>query len=80
MAISRASRASRTSPAPRAPRDPWAAASLDDLDCAVCGRSVPHELLECLDGHGDECPDRVCTACGAVLVVGPSPLALRRTA
>ncbi|MEJ5945445.1 hypothetical protein WDZ17_09090 [Pseudokineococcus basanitobsidens] len=52
---------------------------LDDIDCSVCGRAVPHELVECVDGHGEDCPDRVCTDCGSVLVVGSAP-ALRRTA
>ncbi|MEJ5913196.1 hypothetical protein [Pseudokineococcus sp. 1T1Z-3] len=56
-----------------------AARVLDDLDCAVCGRDVPHELVECLDGHGEDCPDRVCTDCGSVLVVGSAPL-LQRSA
>lgn len=69
-----------SSRATRATLELSAAAALDDMDCAVCGRSVPHELVECVDGHGTDCPDRVCTACGSVLVVGSSPLALRRSA
>jgi len=71
MASSRASRATL---------EHSALASLDDMDCAVCGRSVPHELVDCVDGHEQDCPDRVCTACGSVLVVGSSPLLLRRSA
>ena len=52
----------------------WASV-LDDADCAVCGTAVPHELVECVDGHGEDCPDVVCTACGTVAVTARSPLA-----
>lgn len=43
---------------------------LDDHECPVCGVALPHELVECVDGHGEDCPDRVCTGCGGVLVTG----------
>jgi hypothetical protein len=56
----------------------WAV--LETLDCATCGSAMPFESPECLDGHGDDCPDRVCVGCGYVLVVGPVPLAERRSA
>jgi hypothetical protein len=58
--------------------DEWAA--LADMDCFTCGSSMPFELLECLDGHDDDCPDRVCTGCGYVVVVGPVPVATVRSA
>ncbi|WP_299036018.1 hypothetical protein [uncultured Pseudokineococcus sp.] len=69
-----------SSRAARATLEHSASAALDDMDCAVCGRSVPHELVDCVDGHEQDCPDRVCTACGSILVVGPSPLELLRSA
>lgn len=39
-------------------------------DCPVCGRGtlVP---TECAEGHGDDCPDRLCLDCGAALFVDP---------
>lgn len=63
------------------PRDPagyWAA--LETLDCLTCGSPMPFEPVDCVDGHGDDCPDRVCVACGFVVVVGPAPLASRLSA
>ena len=57
--------------------DEWAALAL--IDCSTCGTAMPFETLDCPDGH-DDCPDHVCTGCGAVVVVGLSPLALHRTA
>lgn len=58
------------------PTDEWAA--VDAQECVTCGQAVPFEVVDCRDGHGDDCPDRVCTSCGTVLVVGLAPL--RRTA
>ena len=43
-------------------------------ECAECG-PIGFEAVECVDGHGRDCPDLVCTGCGAVLVVGLAPLA-----
>lgn len=46
-------------------------------DCPVCGRGtlVP---TECTEGHGDDCPDRLCLDCGSALFVDPvSESALR---
>lgn len=54
----------------------WAA--LETIDCALCGSPMPFELPECPDGHGEDCPDRVCTGCGFVVIVGPPPLGARR--
>jgi hypothetical protein len=41
---------------------------------------MPFETLSCMDGHDDDCPDRICTGCGAVLVVYLAPRAHGRTA
>lgn len=56
----------------------WTALAL--MECSTCGRATPFEILDCPDGHDDDCPDRVCTGCGAVVVVGPAPLTAHRTA
>lgn len=56
----------------------WAA--LESLDCATCGGPMPFEVVDCVDGHGEDCPDRVCVACGYVVVVGLAPLPQRRSA
>ena len=56
----------------------WAV--LETLDCSTCGQPMPFETPDCVDGHDDDCPDRVCVGCGLVLVVGPGPLRLPRSA
>jgi len=56
----------------------WTA--LEVFDCVSCGAPSPFEPVDCVDGHADDCPDRCCVACGTVLVVGPAPLAHRRSA
>jgi heterodisulfide reductase subunit A-like polyferredoxin len=56
----------------------WAA--LEVFDCSTCGQPMPFEAVDCADGHGEDCPDRVCVSCGLVLVAGPVPLAARRSA
>jgi hypothetical protein len=33
-----------------------------------------------MDGHDDDCPDRICVGCGEVLVIGLAPLQERRSA
>lgn len=39
------------------------------LDCPVCGRRSPVEIPPCADGHDEDCPDRICSRCGAALFV-----------
>ena len=46
---------------------------LELRECGECG-PTGFEVVECVDGHGADCPERVCTGCGAVLVVGLTPL------
>lgn len=38
--------------------------------CAGCAADVSLERPECLDGHGDDCPEWVCVECGDAFVVG----------
>ncbi|RFU37036.1 hypothetical protein DZF91_34935 [Actinomadura logoneensis] len=39
--------------------------------CSTCGDERRFERTPCLDGHGADCPDRVCVECGAAVFVGP---------
>ena len=49
--------------------------------CAFCGEERPVERPECLDGHGDDCPEAFCALCGLaiwgpdleMLVAGAAP-------
>lgn len=64
--------------ASRTTSDHWAVP--DVLDCALCAAPMPLETAPCADGHGDECPDRMCAGCGVVVVVGREPLRTARSA
>lgn len=39
------------------------------LDCPTCAESRPFEQPPCTDGHGADCPERVCVDCGTALLV-----------
>ena len=39
--------------------------------CPVCGGEAVLVTPDCADGHGAECPDRLCVACGLALFVDP---------
>lgn len=39
--------------------------------CGSCGDERPFETPPCTDGHGVDCPERVCTHCGSALLVDP---------
>ncbi|GAA0567676.1 hypothetical protein GCM10010172_59760 [Paractinoplanes ferrugineus] len=41
-----------------------------ELRCAICDGDMLFEVPPCPDGH-DECPELVCTRCGAAEVVAP---------
>jgi hypothetical protein len=43
------------------------------VHCPTCVRYRPVEPPPCADGHGADCPERLCTACGTALLVGPAP-------
>jgi len=47
---------------------------LEELDCLECGEAALFERVECPDGHDEDCPDRVCTSCGLVVVTAGAPL------
>jgi hypothetical protein len=42
------------------------------LSCPECKRSRAFERPPCTDGHGADCPERVCVRCGAAVLLGPS--------
>ena len=39
--------------------------------CPECVQERQFERPECLDGHGADCPERACVACGTALLVAP---------
>jgi hypothetical protein len=42
-----------------------------ELRCIVCDTELPFEAPPCADGHADECPELLCTRCGAAEIVAP---------
>jgi hypothetical protein len=38
--------------------------------CSTCGDEREFEQPPCPDGHGQDCPERACTACGTAVLVG----------
>ncbi len=42
-------------------------------DCPTCRRRRLFEQPECVDGHGDACPEWLCTACGTALFADLAP-------
>jgi hypothetical protein len=43
------------------------------LYCAECGQERAFEEPPCVDGHGDDCPERACVECGFAVLVGIIP-------
>lgn len=41
-----------------------------DLRCVICDGDMMFEVPPCSDGH-DDCPELVCTRCGAAEVIAP---------
>jgi hypothetical protein len=42
-----------------------------ELCCMVCGVELPFEVPPCEDGHDGDCPELVCTRCGAAEILAP---------
>ncbi|MGW5669082.1 hypothetical protein [Micromonospora sp. NPDC003776] len=40
-----------------------------ELYCDTCEGVVPFEAPPCVDGHGADCPELVCTGCGAAVLI-----------
>jgi hypothetical protein len=53
-------------------------AELEFLHCPICRQESLVETPPCPDGHGEACPERLCTECGSVLAVAPEPWAPAR--
>ena len=51
---------------------------LDRRYCPVCHTESDVELPRCPDGHGDDCAERICTACSTAIFAGVLPV--RRSA
>lgn len=49
-----------------------------ELRCAICDRDMTFEVPPCTDGH-DECPELLCTRCGAAELLFPLSLRLTST-
>ncbi len=47
--------------------------------CAACASITDFEQPPCPDGHGPDCPERVCAVCGEAFLVGPLPVPARRS-
>ncbi|MGN6608263.1 MAG: hypothetical protein ACTHMS_14770 [Jatrophihabitans sp.] len=45
------------------------------LFCPLCAQETLVEAPPCPDGHGSDCPERLCTDCGFVFDIGPAPIA-----
>ncbi|MFF5263654.1 hypothetical protein ACFY4C_32405 [Actinomadura viridis] len=41
--------------------------------CSTCGDERDFEQPPCRDGHGSDCPERACTACGTAVLTGFPP-------
>ncbi|MBM7080072.1 hypothetical protein [Micromonospora humida] len=54
-----------------------------ELYCDTCEGVRPFEVPPCADGHGADCPELLCTGCGAAVLIAtfafqPTRLADRR--
>jgi len=45
-----------------------------ELRCVICDTELPFETPPCADGHAEECPELLCTRCGAAEIVAPVTL------
>ena len=48
------------------------------LICPVCARPQLFEQPPCPDGHGADCPERVCVSCATAVFVAPGARTSRR--
>jgi hypothetical protein len=42
-----------------------------ELRCVICDTELPFETPPCADGHAEDCPELLCTRCGAAEIVAP---------
>ncbi|MGN9775555.1 hypothetical protein ACTMS0_07240 [Micromonospora sp. H33] len=43
--------------------------STREMHCDVCEGVQPFEAPSCVDGHGTDCPELICTGCGAAVLI-----------
>ncbi|MFI6781870.1 hypothetical protein [Micromonospora sp. NPDC050276] len=51
-----------------------------ELYCDVCEGVALFEAPPCVDGHGTDCPELICTGCGAAVVVTTFAFSVTRLA
>lgn len=44
-----------------------------ELHCDLCQGVMVFDVPPCVDGHGVDCPELVCTGCGTALLAAPAP-------
>ena len=49
-------------------------------DCPLCGHPGALVTPDCAEGHGADCPDRLCLDCGSALFLDPAAGPAQRTA
>ena len=45
-------------------------AAMIEMHCPECAELATFEQPPCLDGHGMDCPEWACLACGTALLIG----------
>jgi hypothetical protein len=55
------------------------AGDLVDRYCEGCGDVTTYEVPLCADGHEGDCPELVCTGCGAAVLSGVGVVAADRS-
>ncbi|MEU8087012.1 hypothetical protein AB0B57_25780 [Micromonospora sp. NPDC049101] len=51
-----------------------------ELYCDVCEDVAPFEAPPCVDGHDTDCPELICTGCGAAVVIATVAFPVTRLA
>ncbi|WP_433126051.1 hypothetical protein ACQPWW_25575 [Micromonospora sp. CA-240977] len=51
-----------------------------ELYCDVCEGVAPFEAPPCVDGHDTDCPELICTGCGAAVLIATFTLPVTRLA
>ncbi|MDG4756826.1 hypothetical protein [Micromonospora sp. WMMD710] len=51
-----------------------------ELHCDVCAGVAPFETPPCVDGHGADCPELICTGCGTAVVIATFAFRVTRLA
>ncbi|MET8307582.1 hypothetical protein [Micromonospora sp. NPDC005173] len=51
-----------------------------ELYCGVCEGVAPFEVPPCVDGHGTDCPELICTRCGTAVVIATFTFRVTRLA